>query len=146
LGIIGSLLFFRLKKQKTAKAKEVVIEREVKYDNFDRESKIQEEMHVDWDKIDGQFDSGSVIQYHLSPTLERLSVRAYSPNTYEQIPPSPQTPDVKLSFLPSDSSSSAYRHMLGDQYTTTTSSSFNDGILTKPDVGRGIINHIHVGP
>jgi hypothetical protein len=138
LGIIGSLLFFRLKKQKAVTAEELVIAKETKHGDQDRKSEVQEEMHVDWDKIDDQFDNGNGIQYHLSPTFERPSVRTYSPNSYERIPPSPQTPDVKLSSLLLDSNSNASKHTLGNQYTTTTSSSLNGEILTKPDVGKEI--------
>jgi hypothetical protein len=135
LGIIGSILVFRLKKQKAAaKAEELVLAREVKHDNQDQESEVQEEMHVDWDKIDSQFGDNKNIQYHLSPALEIPSVRTYPPNSHEHVPHSRHTPDVKLSFLPSDSS----RAKLGDQYTTATSSSLSNNVtLIKPDIGEG---------
>jgi hypothetical protein len=139
LGAIGILLFFRFKR-KAAKAAELALAREVYNNDQDKESKIQDEMCVDWDMIDNQFrDSTDDIEYHLSlPATEKPSIRTYSPNSYDHTPHFSQTSDVNLS-LPSDSSSGQYRRtLLCNQHITSTSSLSNDEVLSKPNIGREI--------
>jgi hypothetical protein len=88
LGAIVSLLVFCFKKKKAAKAAKLALAREVYNDNENKEADIQDEMCVDWDKIDDQFrDSTDHIEYHLSlPTTEKPSIRTYSPNSYDHTP------------------------------------------------------------